>query len=234
MPTRKHQALPRPLGYLQPFVEALAKFHPDDVNEDVDPALLEKLVRQRIDGQNLQAARAAINADRKRLETWLRGLGDRTHPAYWILGFLSAPDVVGRLRASPEPVRPEISFVAPPGWRSAVDQNGLSLKKRKLIGQITVIDESSHQLRMRQMQFVPSMLPRGHELCSQTVEFGACSGTKILVDQPFKRVDYLLRVPGGYVAIMLTGMGAAFDETEFEAHLHTLQVSGAPTSTSTL
>jgi hypothetical protein len=60
---------------------------------------------------------------------------------------------------------------------------------------------------------------------------GDVSGKKYVYRQvapvPWKRVNYVLSVPGGFVSAMLDALGADFDETPFDAHLHTLRLSAS-------
>ncbi|MBL8848935.1 MAG: hypothetical protein JNG89_04595 [Planctomycetaceae bacterium] len=228
MPRRKPPPLPQPLQYLQRFVNALAKFRPDDLNEDVDGGPLELLVRQRIDGLNLKTARAAIKADRNQLETWLRELGDGMHPAYWVLGYLSAPRLVDELRAPPEPdpVWPVITFDAPPGWKTEAAQNTIGLRKGKLVGQIVVIDEMSFLILQKQHD-VPVRSALEVRQQQSDVVFGSCTGRKYVMEHVGKRVDYLLRVPDGFVDVMVDSLKSGFDESELESRLHTIKVTGA-------
>ena len=60
------------------------------------------------------------------------------------------------------------------------------------------------------------------------VSFEQCTGKKhvhrMTVPAPWKQVDYVLRVPGGFVSIGLgTLTGVAFDEPPLESKLHTLR-----------
>jgi hypothetical protein len=61
------------------------------------------------------------------------------------------------------------------------------------------------------------------------VSFGAIAGKKYSYTQtspvPWKRITYLLSVPGGFVDAILDGGGPDFDETPFESRLHTLRLS---------
>ena len=64
------------------------------------------------------------------------------------------------------------------------------------------------------------------------VSFEQCSGKKYLhrMTAPalWKRVDYVLRVPGGFVSIGLgTLTGVEFDEAPLEFKLHTLRLSAS-------
>jgi hypothetical protein len=117
MPTKKPVPLPDSLRYLQPFVNSLAKLPPEDLNEDVDPSPLEAALRKRLHGLQEQAAKAKLAKDRQLLERWLKTQAH--HPAHWVLGFLSSPDLATQLTAPAQPPLrgPEMTFEAPGGWK---------------------------------------------------------------------------------------------------------------------
>src|SRR5437762_996877 len=136
MPMTKPAPLPEPLRYLQPFANALAKLPPEELNEDVDASRLEAALRKRLRGMDEVAADAQLAKDRELLERWLEDRPD--HPAHWIRGFLLSPELATHLAQPPEPPPrgPEMSFVAPDGWKVKVVPFRLDLKKGKLIGTI--------------------------------------------------------------------------------------------------
>jgi hypothetical protein len=55
MSTKKPPSLPHSLSYLQPFVNALAKLPPEQLNEDVDASRLDSALRKRVRGLELEA-----------------------------------------------------------------------------------------------------------------------------------------------------------------------------------
>lgn len=231
MPTKKPAPLPEPLRYLQRFANALSKLAPYDLNEDVDISQLEAALRKRIRGLDVEAAEAQLTEDRELLEHWLIDRPD--HSAHWIRGFLLSPDLATILTQpeEPSPRGPEMSFVAPDGWKVTVVPFRLDLKKGKLVGTIMVIDELSFDFNQRQQEYwvAPSGLEATREVLA--VRYGNVSGTKCIYRQiapvPWRSVDYLLRVPGGFVSAMLCASGADFDEAPFDAKLHTLRLSAS-------
>jgi hypothetical protein len=221
----KHHPLPDSLHYLQAFVDALAKVSPDERNEDFDSAALEQALRKRVHGFDEMAATAELARDRALLEAWLKASAGPDHPAYWVLGFLSSPDLATHLLqpAIPPPPPPVISFDAPEGWKVKVVSSRLDLKKGKLTGSIMAIDEWSFQTMQRQEEYWPPGVPLSR--ATTEVRLGDCAGKKYLFREPFKRVEYLLAVPGGFVSAMLSALGADFDEAPFESRFPTLKVS---------
>src|SRR4029077_20723924 len=99
-----------------------------------------------------EAAEAELAKDRDGLERWLKEKPD--HPAHWIHGFLLSPDLATHLTQPAEtpPRGPEMSFIAPEGWKVKVVPFRLDLKKGKLVGTIMAIDEFSFDLMQRQRE----------------------------------------------------------------------------------
>jgi len=231
MPTKKPALLPERLRYLQPFANALAKLPPDQLNEDVDASRLESTLRKRVRGLDEGAAEAELAKDRDALERWLRDKPD--HPAHWIRGFLLSPDLAAHLTQPAEspPRGPEMGFAAPDGWKVKVVPFRLDLKRGKLIGTIMAIDEFSFDLMQRQQEHwaAPPGLEATREV--QAVRHGEVFGKKYVYRQvapvPWKRVDYVLRVPGGFVSAMLDALGSDFDEAPFDDKLHTVRLSAS-------
>lgn len=241
MPTKKPTPLPDSLRYLQPFASALARLPPEGLSEDVDASRLEAALRKRIRALDLEAAEARLAEDRDRLERWLEGKPE--HPAHWILGFILSPTLATDLAqpvgappsgsAEPMPHGPKIDFVPPEGWRVKVLAPCLlQLKKGKLSGSVMAIDENLfHQTqRDRETEWVVAPgVEATREI--QVAQYGIVSGKKYVYRRispdASKRVDYVLRVPGGFVMAGVEAAGADVDETPFEAQLHTVRLSGS-------
>jgi hypothetical protein len=234
-----HQPLPESLQYLQPFVDVLSKLPPEELNEDLDSSLLDSALRERLRGLDSEAAAEAVSADCEELQRWLKSFDSRMHPAHWVLGslsYLSTSGNVEQLLKAPEPPPPlaTVDFEPPAGWKMTRAPYGMiNPKKGKLIGVIKAIDQFSFELRTKQLSLAdanvlaaPGMQATHEE---KHIQFGDVGGNKRVYRQMtplrWKRVDYLLRVPGGLVDATLDAMGADFDETPFEANLHTLRVS---------
>lgn len=230
MPTKAHAPLPEPLKYLQPFVRSLAKLHPDELNEDVDASRLDAAVRKRLRGLSEGAAMEALSQDRDLLAHWLRTSAPNDHPAHWVLGYLSLPDLIdAQIRPpAPPPRGPAMHFEAPDGFKMKIVPFRLDLKKGKLIAVISAIDQFTFDLLHRQGESwkAPPELQATRQI--QPVTFGDSTGTKYVYRQvgpaPWKGVDYLLRVPGGFVSVKLSAFGADFDEAPFESKLHTVRL----------
>jgi hypothetical protein len=231
MPKRNSAPLPEALRYLQPFARSLEKLPPGGLNEDVDPTRLEAALRKRLRGLDEETAEAELESDRDLLAAWLEWEAPSDHPAYWILGYIMSPDLAIEMARPPEPPPrgPDMTFDAPEGWKVKAVPFQLHLRRRKLIGEITAIDQSTFELSLSQRDpwCIPPRLQDMGEVLD--VRFGAVAGKKYAYPQvapvPQKRVKYVLRVPGGFVVALLDASGAYFDETPFEAKLHTLRLS---------
>lgn len=242
MPTKKPAPLPEPLRYLQKFANALAKLPSEELNEDVDASRLEAALRKRVRGMDEDAADAELAKDRDLLERWLEDKPD--HPAHWVRGFLLSADLATHLTqpAEPPPRGPEMFFEAPTGWKVKKVPFRLDLKAGKVIGSIMAIDELTFahlQWQREQAMKTPAPIMEGFPqpviegTCDVSeVSFEQCGGRKYLSRMtspaPWKQVDYVLRVPGGFVSIGLgTITGADFDESPLESKLHTLRLSAS-------
>lgn len=237
MPRKKYTPLPEPLRYLQPFVNSLARLPAESVNEDIDSSRLLAALRKRLRGLDGEAAQEALAKDRDLLETWLKNTASPGHPAEWVLGFLLWPGVASHAihahapsPPKPEPLAPAITFETPPGWKVTSAPFGLKLKKGKITGIIAAVDEKMfngwpdvHEERVR-AAVVPDYQAKT-ELSE--VHLGACSGKKYCCQMTapavWRTVEYMLRVPGGCVEIVLGGTG--FDESPIEAKVHTLRLT---------
>jgi hypothetical protein len=96
-----------------------------------------------------------------------------------------------------------------------------------------VIDGFAYELLKHQFSHLPAPpAPIERDLRHSPVQFGAAVGVRFTLVQvkpaPWKQVDYLLQVPGGFVSVRLCAMGADLDEHELEAKLETLRVVPAP------
>jgi hypothetical protein len=230
MPKKKHVPLPESLRYLQPFANALAKLGPDGLNEDVDASRLQAALRKRIRNMDLEAAESQLDGDRELLAGWLEDKPD--HPAHWMLGFILSPTLAFDLmQPAVPPLRgPGMLFEAPKGWKVKPVPFRLDLKAGKVIGSIMAIDESTFKHLQWQQEQAAKVRQPGIEATDEVsdVSFDQCTGKKYLYRQtapaPWKQVDYVLHVPGGFVSIGLgTVTGAEFDESPLESKLHTLR-----------
>jgi hypothetical protein len=237
MPTKKPAPLPESLRYLRPFANALAKLRPENLNEDVDASRLESALRTRVRGMDEAAADAELAKDRDLLTRWLQDKPD--HPAHWIRGFLLSPVLATRITQPAEPPRlgPEMVFEPPDGWKVKAVPFQLALKAGKVVGSITTLEDEfsfEHSQRERE-QTATRPHPHGMQTANEISDIsrGGCSGKKfvfrnISTPVPLKQVDYLLRVPGGFVWVQLmTAAGADFDESPLESKLHTLRLSAS-------
>jgi len=232
-------ALPEQLRYLEPALRELARLPAEQLNEDVDASALEAVLRGRVLGLSIREAQAQLNDDRELLHSWLKSSGTDHGSGEWVVGYRPG-QLARRLLAPPEAHEnlPSITFEPPVGWSFERVPLSLHLRRgRKKMGAIILIDASSlahmlHQNEMRdtiQSQIRNPLAVVGRWTKSH-VQFGGAHGHKFLYSQaapvPWKSVQYLLEVPGGSVNVMLDAGGKDFNESEFEARLHTLEIAG--------
>jgi hypothetical protein len=221
-------SFPEELRYLQPIIRSLARRTPEHVNAELDVARLEAALRKRIRGLDEDAAQAKLEEDGELLKTWLNKFAPSDHPGHWVLACLLYVDA-GFLLNPPVPKRgPTMIFEPPKGWNVQAVPFRLDLKRGKLIGSIMAIDEATFTLLQHQReQWAPSPSVRANQEVT-AVRFGEVRGKKYLYTQsapaPWKRVDYVLVVPGGFVTVMLDALGADFEESPFETRAHTLRL----------
>jgi hypothetical protein len=228
---KTHQLLPDELGYLQPFVRSLAKRPPDEINESIDASRLENALRKRVHGMSIDEAQERLDADRLALQSWLESCAPEGHPAHWVLGFLTHPDLAKELLQPPagKPPEPILEFDPPAGWHVRAIPFNLILRKGKERAFITAIGEFSfHNAQLPGTRVFAQGAGRVDE---HDVQFGEVKGKKYLRLQTApvssRQLDYVLAVPGGFANIMLCRTdGGEFDEIPFETQLHTLRIRG--------
>jgi hypothetical protein len=225
------QLLPDEIRYLQPFVRWLGKHSPDDVNESIDASRLEEVLRKRIRGLPIAEAQQRLDADRQTLQLWLESCAPEGHVAHWVHGFLTHPKLARELLQTPadKPPEPIIEFEPPSGWKARARPFSLNLQKGKLRAFITAINEFS--FRHLQLPGTRMFASGEGKVDEHDVQFGEVTGKKYLRLQTApvhgRQLGYVLAVPGGFANIMLCRTDRReFDETPFEAQLHTLRMSG--------
>jgi len=117
----------------------------------------------------------------------------------------------------------------PKGFRAHREGNSLELKSGKLIVVLEPVDKATTKvLKAQSDQWSQPDSKCDLTRAVTTVQFGHVSGTKFAFHQttpaPYKRVEYLLQVPGGHIHAVLDASGRDFDEAPIELQLHTLQI----------
>ena len=139
-------------------------------------------------------------------------------------------------KVPPESLGSSIAFESPTGWTSELVSSSLHIRKgRKLLGEIRAIDDFSfkktlHSNEVRERIQKQNALAVDEGWKTSPAQFGDSHGFKFSYVQTepwWKRVQYLLEVPGGKVSVVLDGRGKDFDEAAFEDKLKTLRISPA-------
>jgi hypothetical protein len=231
-PLKTPRPFPDELRYLQPFVRWLGKQSAVALDESVDASRLERVLRKRVRGLPVVQAQQRLDADRDLLRSWLDACAPEGHPAHWVLGFLTHPDLARELLETPkaEPPQPTIHFEAPAGWQARAIPYNLNLRKGKLRAFITAINELSfHNLQVPGSRGFASGQGCVEEL---DIQLGEVTGKKYVRRQTApvqaRQLEYVLAVPGGFASIMLCRVGGReLDELPFEAQLPTLRIARA-------
>ena len=215
--------LPDTLVYLQEFLDLLYEIPSEELHAEIDPFVLESALRKRIGTVDFKKARKFLDNDRKILKQWLENSEDLAHPAYWILGFLSIPGLAKKIFniASSEEKDPTIKLDSPVGWDLTEAPLQLNGQKGNLTACVTIIDGGSFE--HLQIQF-----GQGYGDNSE-IQLGETVGRKYVHCQThpiyWKRVEYVVEVPGGFCSISLQdSSGKNFDEVPFELQLDTLKI----------
>jgi hypothetical protein len=78
--------LPLQISYLQPFMDELMTYAPEEINEDLDATLLDELIKQRTAGMSLEEARNKIGEDSDILSKWIDEDAVNRSAAEYIIG----------------------------------------------------------------------------------------------------------------------------------------------------
>lgn len=236
--------LPTELNYLEPVAKELAKLPPDDLNEDVDNSKLIAALRNRVEGLELRDAISQLTKDNEILQKWIKGKKTDNGAVFFISAYLMRPGPLARsLFAPPPPPEPTVFIEMESDWEIK-DSLGQLVFKQKVFCGFRVLDKRDFDLHKhksdhrQELQKSPQNPWASLGVWTKTpVRFGECHGEKSVYVQSgktnWKRVDYLLEVPSGYVNANLGHeKGKDFDEMEFEKKFHTLKVIPPPSSAS--
>jgi hypothetical protein len=214
----------------------LAALAPDDIHEDTDLSVLRRVVRKRIKGLSDEDARSALREDADELERWLSTPGLEDRRLYFVLPML--PDAVAILFAEPPEAsleRGEATMELPHGAKVTKENGCWSVKWRRFF--LFLYPSHCEEMHRSAGQFRDDAKSRptvdGSGMSVVEVRFGEVAGIKCIsrmAAPKFKQLDYALDVPGGYIVAVLHSSASDFDESEVEAHFHTLRVLNYPPS----
>lgn len=224
--------LPDRLAYLEPVRKQLAALPSAEVNEDMDTALFEAVLRERTKGLAMEEATEVLGTDREELQQWLARPGNENNRLYFFYGFLliAADSVDELLNPSVEPLG-EIEMEIPPAGQLKRYDAGWELR----LGGSTLLlfpnNKAGFELHVETYK-VAADVERNSATWSVTpVTFGAVNGVKferIATALRLKEVHYALEVPGGYCTAQITGPGTDWPEADFEQCFSSIRVTGAP------
>ena len=245
------EILPERLQYLQPFREFLAKL-PKDEASDADPTLLEAVIYEQIKGKTVEEAKEKLGTDLEELGQYLSVPRRRNDRLHFVQGYLliavEDPETLLKPPEKSKPIEERLSMELPPKSKSSVDQYSLTVKWKRqnfYALRLNMDDGFSREFTLAKLanpnaseyellnlvgqtgaaELVP---PSARQIRSQNIKvnLGAVTGHKLVAssDSPvvWKRVGYLLAIPGGYVSVDISA-SHLFDEADWEYYLATLR-----------
>jgi hypothetical protein len=212
----------------------LAAMDPDDIHEGTDLSMLRKVVRKRVKGLSEEQARDVLHQDAAELERWLATPGLRDARLFFVLPIL--PDAVEVLlteHPQEPPERGEVSMKLPDGTKVMKENGCWSVKWQRLL--LCLAPSHCEEMHREAGRFKDEAkshpMVGGSGMSVTDVQFDQVSGIKCItkVASPrFKRLEYALEVPGGYVMATLATRAGDFDESDIERYFNTLRVLNYP------
>jgi hypothetical protein len=200
----------------------------------MDLSVLRRVVRKRVKGLSEEQAYTTLSADAAELEQWLSSPDRSDERLHFVLPIL--PDGVEVLltkRTQGPPERGEVSMDLPQGAKVTKTNGCLSVKWRRLL--VSLYPEHREDMHRSMGMFrdyaKSQPMTDGGGMAVEDVRFGDAVGIKCvskMASPKFKRVNYAFEVPGGYVEAVLDSSAGDFDESELEAHFHSLHVMNYP------
>jgi hypothetical protein len=220
---------PKQLSYMEPFIRYLDSLPADELNEDVDPTILEEALRDRLACDDPDSILAS---DVDALENWLDSFDSDAHPAHWVQGFLFGLTAAELFELNDDgPPPPEIKIKPKFGW-TASNRNSELRKGKSLAILLPLLDDFGADLLRQQLEQPLVMTPVFTATrTASDAEYGNSKGRKYVYHQTSPReatrIDYILSVPGGLVIISVSEMDRDFNHEELEASLGTLSVGNS-------
>lgn len=218
--------LPEQIRYLEPFRKQLLKLGPE-IHEDVDLTVLKTVVRERVAGLSPEETKRTLDQDGIILDEWLSLPKQQNEPLHFVMPFLAmgAADVL--LEDKPEPPPDKFVQMELPHKAKIIDEAyGALLFSLPRKVHVNFYPSSKEMMEMDRSQFQIDAKHADEGFVAE-VEFGKVKGLKcVRIGQspPYKRVDYTLEVPGGWVIGGLQTENNKFDELLLEQNLHTLRI----------
>lgn len=225
----KPYLLPERLRYLEPVRKQLAALGDGNIHEETDLSVLRRVVRKRIKGLSRDESHTVLSEDAEELESWLSAPPQKSEPLHFVLPIL--PDAVEILFATTNQGPPErgvITMELPDGAKMTQENGCWSVKWRRLYLGLYPSHEEDMRRTAGQFRDDAKRQPMidGEGMSVTDVRLGNVVGIKRLSARTypkFKRLDYALEVPGGFVVAVLDS-AKDFDESEFEKYFRTLRV----------
>ena len=231
---KNQNKLPENLSYLELVRKELSQLPPDELDEMTNTDSLVDALKKRIEGLSNDKADELLANDLEELTIWLEDKKDSELACHYIYGFLLGTDAEALCSESePEPEH-YVHAEFPEGFSAKRENIHLSATKEKLLISITPCNAEMYEHLINQFTIpapkinVPGSPKIDYEQKFSEIIFDKVTGYKRLYVQSaplfWKSVNYLLKVPGGYVFAMVDGKGKDFDEIPLESFLGTIDI----------
>jgi hypothetical protein len=219
--------LPERLNYLESVREELRKLPPEELDEMTDTDSLVEVLRKRVEGLSNEDADDVLSEDIEAMASWLKDKENSEYPCHFVYGFLIGTNAEN-LRSEPEHDQ-EIGYVHaqfPENFKVERENVGLNATCKKLLITIVPFDEDTFELL--ELQYRKSVSLNEDSFKMSNFVQGDVSGYKIQTEKNkkdnWKRVEYLLKIPGWCVSVMMDSNGKEFDEISLEPFLETIEI----------
>ena len=233
---KNQNKLPENLSYLELVRKELSQLPPDELDEMTNTDSLVDALKKRIEGLSNDKADELLANDLEELTIWLKDKKDSEIACHYIYGFLLGTDAEALCSESDSEPEPEYYVHAefPEGFIAKRKNIHLSATKENLLISVTPCEAEMYEHLIDQFTMsapninVPGSPQIDFEQKFSEIIIDKVTGYKRLDVQnapsSWKSVNYLLKVPGGYVFAMIDGKGKDFDEIPLESFLGTIDI----------
>lgn len=226
-----HYSIPLQLHYLRSTLEFLEAVPPEDLTED-NAAAIDRVVsdlRHHFNEGGRERVAEDLSSDTEVLANWLEQLDNTYLPGEFLLGVVSCLNGEDLLLTAEgpnnriSPHRAVIEFGQPPGFTHVGSLSSSHFQRGDVDIVIVAVDTTVADpsvLLAPPPESLRKLFPQMPAWEYSTVEFGSVSGNK---RQDSKGVDYVLKVPGGWVSVQIHSKGAPVSVEDIEPYLGTLR-----------
>ena len=225
--------LPESLIYLEPVRKQFAKLGPDQIHEDTDLSVLRRAVKKRIKDLAPDQISSALCDDAARLGEWLstpEGQLEHNARMHFVLPLLpDAIEILFSKESGKDTPEKEVFMTTPVEAKTSKEYGILTLKWKRMHLSLYPADENWFHKSISEFRHFAQPEVTAYPKVVTEFEVGEVKGFKAISECPgFKRVDYALKVPGGFVVGVLDFANTKFDESLLEKFFDSITVVENP------